>query len=199
MTSSAGRPRDPDVDRRVATAAVQVFGEVGWSGFSVDEVSRRAKVGKASIYRRWSSGAELLVDAVRETVQLVPAPRGADLAADLRSLGGHLLDAHAPDNGRSMLRLRFEAADVPGLSEHWNAIRDSEVAAARQLVHNAVRRGELPRRTNVTMVLDALCGAVLMHAIARPEAAGALGAAERNDFLDELVRFVLAGIHGSGN
>ncbi len=195
--STAGRPRDPEVDRRVMRAAMEVFGDVGWSGFSIEAVARRAQVGKASIYRRWATGAELLADSVRAAVRLVPSPEGGDLTADLRALARHLLAAHLHDGGRSMMRLRFEAPGITELRDQWEAVRRSEVEAARQLVHRAVRRGELPPGTKVTLVLDTLCGAVLMHAIARPESAGPAGEREINRFVDDLVGFVLAGVHGS--
>ncbi|MDQ4116617.1 MAG: TetR family transcriptional regulator, partial [Actinomycetota bacterium] len=39
-TAAAGRPRDPEVDRRIADAAVDLFGRTGWSGFSMDAVAR---------------------------------------------------------------------------------------------------------------------------------------------------------------
>ncbi len=180
----------------MARAALQLFGEVGWAGFSIEGVARRAHVGKASIYRRWSTGGDLLVGAVQDAVRLVPPPDGTDLGSDLRALARHLLDAHLHDGGRSMLRLRFEATEVPGLRDHWAAIEASEVDAARRLIHRAVRRGELPSGTKVTLVLDTLCGAVLMHAIARPAHAGEPTALEIDSYVGELVRFVLAGIHG---
>ena len=63
-----GRPRDPDVDRRVAQAAVAQFGEAGWQGFSVEAVARRAGVGKASIYLRWPTKSELLLDALKSSL-----------------------------------------------------------------------------------------------------------------------------------
>lgn len=195
MPTTAGRPRDPDVDRRVTRAALGLFGDVGWAGFSIEAVARRAQVGKASIYRRWSTAADLLVDAVRETVRLVPPPEGGNLATDLTTLARHLLDAHLHDGGRSMMRLRFEAAEIPELREQWEAIQRSEVYAARKLVHGAIRRGELPAGTKVTLVLDTLCGAVLMHAVARPEDARPASDRELERYVDDLVRFVLAGVH----
>src|ERR1700755_3703683 len=59
-----GRPRDPDVDRRITRAALDVFGDGGWAGFSMEAVARRAGVGKASLYLRWSGKEALLTDAV---------------------------------------------------------------------------------------------------------------------------------------
>ncbi|WP_277676165.1 helix-turn-helix domain-containing protein [Saccharopolyspora rectivirgula] len=52
---AAGRPRDQEVDRKIAEAAILLFGERGWAGFSVEAVAKRAGVGKASIHLRWSS------------------------------------------------------------------------------------------------------------------------------------------------
>ena len=33
-----GRPADPDIERRVIAAALAVYGEVGWAGFTLDRV-----------------------------------------------------------------------------------------------------------------------------------------------------------------
>src|SRR5580693_7891479 len=66
-----GRPRDPDVDRRVADAAVALFGEAGWAGFSMEAVARRAGVGKASIYLRWQAKEDLLAEALRRRIGMI--------------------------------------------------------------------------------------------------------------------------------
>lgn len=59
-----GRPRDPEVDRRIAQAALDLFADAGWAGFAMETVARRAGVGKASLYLRWSTKEALLTDAV---------------------------------------------------------------------------------------------------------------------------------------
>ncbi|MGW0590086.1 TetR family transcriptional regulator [Streptosporangium sp. NPDC002607] len=50
-----GRPPDPDLEARVHAAALDLYGEVGWAGFSLDLVARRARVGKAALYSRWGT------------------------------------------------------------------------------------------------------------------------------------------------
>jgi AcrR family transcriptional regulator len=46
--NSVGRPRNPAIDDKVLTAALEQFGEAGWAAFSVEAVARRAGVSKRS-------------------------------------------------------------------------------------------------------------------------------------------------------
>lgn len=69
--AAVGCPRDPAVDAKVLGAAVALFGEVGRSGFTVDEIAKRASVGKAAIYRRWTAKEDLLVDALSHHLDVV--------------------------------------------------------------------------------------------------------------------------------
>ena len=49
----------------MVAAALAVYAEAGWSGFSFDAVARRAGVGKAPLYLRWASKEDLLLAAFR--------------------------------------------------------------------------------------------------------------------------------------
>ena len=60
-----GRPRSAEVDEAVLLATVELAGEVGVSRLSMDDVAVRAKVSKATIYRRWASKEALVLDALR--------------------------------------------------------------------------------------------------------------------------------------
>jgi AcrR family transcriptional regulator len=51
MATTAGRPRDPETDRRIAAAALDVFDLAGRVGSAMETVARRAGVGKASSFR----------------------------------------------------------------------------------------------------------------------------------------------------
>lgn len=61
-----GRRRDPAVDEAVKVAVLDLLTERGWDGVSMDGVAARAGVGKASIYRRWSSRVQMVAEAVTE-------------------------------------------------------------------------------------------------------------------------------------
>ena len=61
---SRGRPRTPGAEKRIIDAALEEYGEHGWSGFTMDGVARRAGVGKSTVYLRWQDKDTLLTDAV---------------------------------------------------------------------------------------------------------------------------------------
>ncbi|MGI8475910.1 MAG: TetR family transcriptional regulator, partial [Thermomicrobiales bacterium] len=50
-----GRKRDHTRDAAILAAALVVLAEVGYAGMTMDMVAVRAKAGKATVYRRWSS------------------------------------------------------------------------------------------------------------------------------------------------
>ena len=190
-TQAAGRPRDPVVDQKIAEAAIELFGEQGWAGFSVEAVARRAGVGKASIYLRWPTKQALLLEALRRHVQGVAAVEASDVRAELVQLGTQLMRHYLGDAGRAALRMSVEADQIPGVAEHWATIRESRVLAARAIVRRAIERGELPGDTSVTLLLDTLCGAVMNHIQTTPEAARARLLTAGESYVIRLVDFLL--------
>ena len=191
-SSGAGRPRDPKVDRRIFDAALDVFGELGWKGFSVVAVAKKAGVARASIYLRWPNSTDLLIDAVRSRVSVVADRSFEDVRSELLSLAKQLLSQYVADTGRSSVRLMLEAHLVPGLKEHWDQVTSSQIIAARAIVARAIERGELPENTSVTLLLDTLCGAAMMHVQAVPSALRERQLANLDVYAEQLVDYVLA-------
>src|SRR6516162_6271363 len=123
MHTTPGRPRHPDVDRKIAQAALDLFGEAGWAGFAMDTVARRAGVGKASLYLRWNSKEALLADAVTMRMSRVTDVDTGTLRGDLTELAIQMLDLYAGPSSRAALRLSLEAGAIPGVAEHYESIR----------------------------------------------------------------------------
>ncbi|PRY76652.1 AcrR family transcriptional regulator [Yoonia maritima] len=59
---SIGAARNPASAEAILNAAEQVLIEKGYKGFTIDEVARRAKAGKPTIYKWWPNKAVLLLD-----------------------------------------------------------------------------------------------------------------------------------------
>jgi AcrR family transcriptional regulator len=151
----------------VTKAAVQLFGEVGWSGVSIDAVARASGVSKRSIYLRWSNRNALLSEALAEHVRLPGVPDTGDLRNDLVILATRLIEFYTGPSGGAALRLAFEPHDDVGSSVR-EYLRASQVNSARQVVHRAIERGDLDTDTSITLVLDTVCGAALNHVIGTP-------------------------------
>lgn len=194
MTAShltAGRPRDPELDRRIARAALDLFGEAGWAGFAMEAVARRAGVGKASLYLRWSSKEALLTDAVTSRLARVADVDTGMLRGDLVELAVQMLDLYAGPSSRAALRLSLEAAAIPGVAEHYEDLRRSQVLAARAIVRRGIDRGELATGTPVTLLLDTLTGGAMMHALTTPPDKKADLARDVRTHAERLVSFLL--------
>ncbi|MDV3126710.1 TetR/AcrR family transcriptional regulator [Mycobacterium sp. 21AC1] len=84
--AARGRPRDPALDTAILTAALDLFVSHGIAGMSIEQVAKRAGVGKPTIYRRWSTKERLVAEAIETLV-----------VADVRWPTGAEIDAGAPD------------------------------------------------------------------------------------------------------
>ncbi len=67
-TRGRGRPRDPATDAAILRAAFELFVERGVDGASIEQIAKRAGVGKLTVYRRWSTKEDLLAQAIEESV-----------------------------------------------------------------------------------------------------------------------------------
>lgn len=61
---SVGRTRDAGRDRLILDAVLELLGERGPSGLTMEAVAAKAGVGKSTVYRRWGRMNDLLADAV---------------------------------------------------------------------------------------------------------------------------------------
>src|SRR4051794_41353084 len=82
--SRGGRPRDPSRDGVIRAAILRLLADVGYGALTMDAVAAEAGVGKATIYRRWRTKQDLVVDTIAQL------NREEASAPDSRSLEGDL-------------------------------------------------------------------------------------------------------------
>ena len=75
--ATRGRPRSDDRTTAILDAAVDVMHDVGWDGFTMQEVANRAGAGLATIYRRWETKEDLVAAAMRHDIDYAD-PRHRD-------------------------------------------------------------------------------------------------------------------------
>ncbi|MCX2930576.1 TetR/AcrR family transcriptional regulator [Mycobacterium sp. CVI_P3] len=189
--ASPGRPRDPELDERVHAAAARVYGQVGWAGFNIDAVAREARVGKSSIYLRWSDATTLLLDSLESAIDLPYDTDTGSVRGDLVVLARSIMRLLTGKNGDVVLRLSTEARMVPELSPRWEVFVAANASSTRRIVRRGVSRGELPAGTRVPLLLDALFGALLMRCLTTPPSRRARLSREANQYTEDVVDLVL--------
>lgn len=194
IAGAPGRPRDPEVDRRIADAAVELFGRAGWAGFSLEAVAREAGVGKASIYLRWESKERLLSEALGARMLDIADVDSGTLRGDLLELARQMLELYLGRTRQAALRMAVEAPTIPGVAGRWDALRESQVLTARAMVRRGIRRGEVPADTSVTLLLDTLCGGVVMHVSSTPDHLRDKLTADLDGYAERLVDFLLRAV-----
>ncbi|MFB9991901.1 TetR/AcrR family transcriptional regulator [Deinococcus oregonensis] len=108
----SGRKRNPQLDGLLLDAALDILADIGPTALTMDLVASRAGAGKATIYRRWSSKAELITEALahfRSTqVDLGALPDTGTLRDDLLSL----FRPQSPDEAERRMRIMTGLASL---------------------------------------------------------------------------------------
>ena len=144
--SRGGRPRDPSRDGVIRDAILRLLGDVGYGALTMDAVAAEAGVGKATIYRRWRTKQDLVVDtiAVMNQALATPVDTGA-LESDVRELVHRTVDLVNGPTGTTIRSLLPSMQHQPALTE---AFQEGPLKAWRDLYARmwaaAEERGELP-------------------------------------------------------
>jgi len=189
-----GRPRDPGAERRILDAALEEYGERGWSGFTMDAVARRAGVGKSTVYLRWQDKDSLLIDAVAARTGSIEDVDTGSFHGDLVEVSANLYRHYLDPAGWATLRLAVDAATSPSSLGTVSArLAEQHTAAVLAIVARAIERGEAPRDLPAAPLVLCLYGAVTMQTLTLAGSERQLPEAEIRRRVTELVDFVLAG------
>ncbi|MGY1638205.1 TetR/AcrR family transcriptional regulator [Geodermatophilus sp. SYSU D00742] len=155
-TRRSGRPLDPARDEAIAAAVLQVLARDGYSGLTMDAVALAAGVGKATIYRRWSSKAELLLGVLDLAVgDELPAPDTGNLRDDLVALLTTTLELMAGPSGQATRSLFGAVVGDPVLAEAYRrGPLSSWSTALAGVLDRAVRRGEITAAAAVSSAAE---------------------------------------------
>ncbi|CAM4414183.1 HTH-type transcriptional regulator RutR [Mycobacterium basiliense] len=180
MTASRGRPRDPALDAAILTAALELFLEHGITGTSIEQVARRAGVGKPTIYRRWSSKERLVCDAIERFVHTdIRWPTTQEIASIepdelvLRNIDAAARTAADPVFRALVAQVYGSAVTHPALlTTYW----DSYILPRRKLVLAMLKRaqanGAVAADADLQVLVDMLAGAVT-YRVLQPQPATA--------------------------
>jgi AcrR family transcriptional regulator len=183
-----GRPRSAIADQAIREAAVDLFAERGFEGFSVEDVADRAGVSKATVYRRYPSKVDLVVEAGScLATDEIRFPDTGTLRDDVRGLARLLVNAFENTRaGKVMPVMTFERRRYPELDAGYRRFLADRKARTRAVLRRAVQRGELPDDTDIGVMSSMLVGPIFHRLMITQE--------PLNDaFVDALVDALLRG------
>jgi len=157
------RPRvEGDREREILEETLAILSEVGYDRLTMDAVATRAKASKATLYRRWSSKANLVLDALTQS-------KGPHTFADTGSLRGDLQTAFCgmggltdPDTVAVFSSVLTAIARDPEFAEQFRQqFVEEKSRLSREVWERARQRGELRDDVDLDLLAPALAGIVL--------------------------------------
>lgn len=195
-TALRGRPRDPDLERRVFDVGLELYGREGWAGFNFELIARDAGVGKNALYRRWPTKGALLRAMLQDRWVSVDHIDTGNLRGDMLALCRMLFNHLAGPLGPVGLQLQLDIVRHEVVAEAVAGYSDGLRRSARAIVRRAGERGELPAGTSTTLVLDVIAGAVMSHVSATPQPLREEMLEKADIYVEGLVALVCRGLTG---
>jgi AcrR family transcriptional regulator len=162
------------VDEAIVEAVGALLDEVGYARLTMDAVAARAGIGKAAIYRRYSSKQEMVfASAVHGRDLSVPADTGSlhgDLTALAEVIVTHLSNPRA---GSLLGMLGDTGGDPEAFARFTEQLIEPERAGNAEILQRAVHRGELTHLPDIKLFHAMFGGTVLYWTfIAREDSTG---------------------------
>jgi len=162
-SGSAGRPRSEEAHQAILDATLALLAEVGFSALTVEGVAARAGVGKATIYRRWTSKVPLVVEAFGGLPAFSDFDTGS-LAGDLKSMLRAYLDLFNKTPLATVLpALASERAHDPALAELFNPVLRQRRSPLLAALERARDRGELAADVDLELAADLIVGPIAVR------------------------------------
>ncbi len=162
----AGRPRDPEIRKRVLLAAQRVYVRAGSSGFSFEAVAREAAVGKPAIYRRWASSQELMHDVLSSHALVPDRSSQGNIGTVLRAVAMSSLRLVHSEEGAFILRMSSERGLHPELfNQYFERVGNVIHSQNRALIVEAISRSELAEDCNPDILIQTITGSALVSSL----------------------------------
>jgi len=184
-----GRPRSEQSRRAILRSTLKLLRqEGGFPDLSIEAIAADANVSKATVYRWWPSKAALVADAFAESsVDELQFPDTGSVRNDMNLQMRRLIRIFRSERGKIVAALLAGGQSDPDLLE---AFRERFLWPRRRQAYKTLQRGidrgELPRSTDLNLILDSLYGPIYMRFLIRHDELN-------DDFVDQLCSVVLHG------
>ena len=189
-SESRGRPRSEESEEAILAATIQLLSEKPLRDISIEEIARKAGVGKATIYKWWPSKAYVALDAfLRKTNRMVPTPDTGSVRNDILEQVRSLMVFYKSSAGRILGQFVAESQiDTEFASLFRKLFLKPRREAVGVIFDRGVERGEIEQNINRELVLDMIYGPAIYRMI--------IGHAPlENKLADEMVSILFCGLN----
>lgn len=187
VPTPATRRRGDSLVRAIHLAALCELADTSLEELSFDKIAARAGTGKAVLYRRWQTPAELVLDALTDPgagFGAPPQPDTGSLRADLiEVLRDHARALDEP-RGRALRPLMTQRPRHPELyAEVYRLIVQPRLEATLGILRAAAERGEVAAEAVTERVASVGTGMIIMQHMTQ----GFIPDAEIEALVDEIL------------
>lgn len=164
-----GESGGPRRKAEIFTATLDMLGGLGFDSLTIEGVAQRSGVNKTTIYRWWSSKAELLRDALlhSDVLRFDPADTGS-LRGDLTAIAEQVQRLLDDEHRRTIVEAALVGAvRHEAMRELVVSFLDDRFGRHQPVFERAVARGDLPPDADPAPLVDALAGALWMRILVR--------------------------------
>ncbi len=164
---SRGRQRSEESKEAILAATLCLLKETPLRDITIEEIARRAGVGKATIYKWWPSKAYVALDAFLNKINLaVPNPDTGSAERDLKEQLQSFLNFYTSRTGHIYRQFLAEAQSD---KEFASLFRERFLKPRREAIgvifDRAVKRGEVDSNLDRELVLDLIYGSAIYRVV----------------------------------
>ena len=155
-SQSRGRPRSEESEAAILAATLQLLTEKPLREISMEEIARKAGVGKATIYKWWPSKAYVALDAfLRKANRMMPTPDTGSVRRDILEQVRSLMVFYRSSAGRILGQFVAEAQNDKEFAELYRErFLKPRREGTRIIFDRGVKRGEIDQNLDLELVLD---------------------------------------------
>jgi AcrR family transcriptional regulator len=176
--------RSARVRSAVLKATLDELAESDYASLSLEAVARRAGVNKTSVYRRWGTRENLVLEAMLERgAEQVPIPDTGSLERDLVLYGTAIAAGVRAPEVQAIVRTVASIHDprspiVDASRRFWK----TRYRMASEMVERAIARGEVPEGTDPRVVVESVVAPIYFRLLMSRQSVGP-------KFIEDLARF----------
>nr|WP_321508123.1 TetR/AcrR family transcriptional regulator [uncultured Celeribacter sp.] len=140
---SIGARRNPATETAILDAAEAILTEKGPRGLSMEAVARRAKAGKATLYKWWPNRGALLIAVYERSKGDHQHHDAGDLVATVAAFYKFVFDFWRTPAGQVFALIIAEAQSDAAVADALARYRAERLEALREVVDRSRTRGEL--------------------------------------------------------